>query len=101
VREESTESGKGRLGHFDILRGLAVVMVFLVHAGQQYLNGSRFSEINSFLDTGKHGVAIFFFISGALLGSSLRGVAASSMNYFKYISKRLFRIYPAYLMTLH
>jgi peptidoglycan/LPS O-acetylase OafA/YrhL len=100
VREASPEFGKVRLDHYDVLRGVAIVMVFLVHAGQQYLDDSRFSVFNSFLDTGKHGVAIFFFISGALLGSSLRGVSASSKNYFKYISKRLFRIYPAYLLSL-
>jgi peptidoglycan/LPS O-acetylase OafA/YrhL len=100
VREASSEFGKVRLDHYDVLRGVAIVMVFLVHAGQQYLDGSRISEINSFLDTGKHGVAIFFFISGALLGRSLRGVATSSKNYLRYISKRLLRIYPAYLLSL-
>lgn len=91
---------QARFDQYDVLRGLAIFMVFSVHAGQQFLGESRFSDLNSFLDAGKHGVAFFFFLSGALLAHSLRKVSVSKTNYLKYLLKRLLRIYPAYFISL-
>lgn len=100
MSQVSANPTQGRFDHYDVLRGLAIVMVFFVHAGQQYLQDSKYSAVNSFLDVGKHGVAFFFFLSGALLSISLRKTSASRKMYLRYICKRLLRIYPAYFLSL-
>ena len=89
-----------RAFHFDILRAISILMVLAVHLGQQFLSDTDFSSLNSFLDIGKHGVAFFFFLSGALIAISLGKINISKKNYKRFIVKRLLRIYPAYLFSL-
>lgn len=79
------------------LRGLAAISVIFWHYSQ-VLNDD-FSIIYKpylFFMYGTGAVIMFFILSCFVLTASLK----SSNNYLKYLIKRVFRIYPAYLLSL-
>jgi len=88
-----------RLIPMEGLRGIAVLLVFFVHF--QALFGSYvnthpvFEWLSGFLgNIGNTGVDLFFVLSGSLIyGALLR----RRVPYFKFIRRRLERIYPAFL----
>lgn len=85
---------------FDVLRAIAVLMVLSVHFAQNYSENRFFSILAPAFDLGKHGVKLFFVLSGYLMLRSLRNVIPNSKNYWRYIGKRFLRIYPAYIVSL-
>jgi peptidoglycan/LPS O-acetylase OafA/YrhL len=79
--------GKGRLDSFDELKGLAMLLVILYHAGgvltwQNFLHGDV-------------GVDLFVMLSGVGLALSSRVEAPGA-----FLKRRLLRIYPAYWVVL-
>ncbi len=93
----------GRLLFFDILRIGSVAAIVFYHIALT-LNWIPFSEENLifnvfYLDAGMIGVAILIFVSGAMLEymhPKLSGLDEIS----KFYVKRLFRIYPAFWISL-
>ena len=73
----------------DGLRAVAVILVLLFHGGFEDFTG------------GFIGVDVFFVISGYLITKILyKDCSNQRFGYFKFLSKRFFRLYPALLVTL-
>jgi exopolysaccharide production protein ExoZ len=84
------------------LRGLAVGLVFLVHFGtlfSDYLAGSSvlFNVVGYATEAGNCGVDLFFALSGYLIYG---GVLSKLVGYWKFIKRRIKRIYPTFLFVL-
>jgi peptidoglycan/LPS O-acetylase OafA/YrhL len=83
----------------DAIRGLAALLVVEVHLSQTYFQNQFVTNLYPILDLGKHGVAIFFALSGYLLANSfVQGVNISQTR--RYFIRRFLRIYPAYIVCL-
>jgi exopolysaccharide production protein ExoZ len=88
-----------RLIPMEGLRGIAVLLVFFVHFHALFGSYASihpvFEWLSGFLgNIGNTGVDLFFVLSGSLIyGVLLR----RKVSYFKFIRRRLERIYPAFL----
>ena len=93
-----------RNGWLDVVRGLAIVAVIVVHSShssRSILNAnglSLSSKIGDFAELGKFGVELFFFISGWLL-ASIYGDASKPLGR-AYWLRRIGRIIPLWLLFL-
>ena len=76
--------------NLDLVRLMAVVLVFVVHLGQ------RFPWFGEWSAVGAKGVLLFFVLSGYLISQSID----SSSSWKEYMKKRLVRIIPTYYMVL-
>ena len=110
------DRGAGFLVRVESVRGVAALMVTLLHAflvlnGHWELWLGAFPSVNSIqafvtkslltLFNGQAGVTIFFVISGFVLGLSLdRGKSGFLQNGTKFIVRRAFRIYPAHIVAM-
>jgi peptidoglycan/LPS O-acetylase OafA/YrhL len=107
---------KAKLEKFDVLRGVAILSVFLYHAlilyqslyDFPYENGVlAFTTLNTarkFLvifpfTYGWFGVQLFLVISGFLIHNSYLQ-SGKSFHFIKFINRRFWRIYPPYLICL-
>jgi peptidoglycan/LPS O-acetylase OafA/YrhL len=88
-----------RLDYIDGLRGIAALLVFLIHSG-----GLGLRELgsfgNNFVDYAKYGVILFFVISGYTLYASEATSIVSLRWCFGFATKRLLRIAPMYFIML-
>lgn len=100
---ELNRGRKGTLSEMEGIRGLAVLLVFIVHfnsvsfpwLSQTITTSPFFSAIT---DLGHSGVDLFFALSGFLIyGGVLR---AKSFNLKRYSAHRVRRIFPTYLTVL-
>jgi peptidoglycan/LPS O-acetylase OafA/YrhL len=98
---------KIRLSVFDLLRIIAISLIFLSHL-QYFFNFNIFLFGQAagtwifhvfFLSLGNIGVILFIFISGAVLELNKKPINTVT-DYLKYMYFRLIRIYPAYWMSL-
>jgi len=99
-------SEKKRLLFFDILRIVAILFIVLAH-----LRGLVFMNIEFFLYNPEHyynmiwfsagtvGVALFLFISGAVLEYTHRNIS-TIRDLIRFYYRRLTRIYPIYWVSL-
>ena len=76
--------------NLDLVRLLAVFLVFVVHLGQ------GFPLIGEWSAVGAKGVLLFFVLSGYLISQSID----NSTSWKEYIMKRILRIVPAYYIVL-
>lgn len=101
-----TKTPVNRLQWVDSLRGLAAVAVVVVHlfnkSRRLYPHDSFFSLdgipgliINDFLNWGKIGVVVFFFVSGYVIPYSL-----NNRTLDEFAITRFFRLYPAYWVSI-
>ena len=81
---------KQHSSNLDLVRLMAVVLVFVVHLGQ------RFPWIGEWSAVGAKGVLLFFVLSGYLINQSID----SSASWKEYMKKRLVRILPTYYLVL-
>src|SRR6267378_6095641 len=92
---------QGRIPELDGLRGLAILLVLLLH----YVADSRGGDFGTFLyrfknlfKLGWSGVDLFFVLSGFLIGSILLD-ARNSPRYFQtFYLRRVHRIMPIYYL---
>ncbi len=94
-----------RLSYLDSSRGLAALIVFFAHfqlIALPWLNDSWiFRTPIKFLFDGEAAVLYFFILSGFVLTHSLKNEdVITGKSYFRFITKRFFRIYPAFLFVL-
>lgn len=93
-RRPSAEGPRPKGGRFrgiEGARGLAALMVFVSHLLWLEPKG-----LGYFIDLGKMGVVLFFFISGFLVLPSF--VARSDLRHF--VVTRVFRLYPLYWVSI-
>jgi peptidoglycan/LPS O-acetylase OafA/YrhL len=85
------------------LRGVAIVLVFLYHADGALLGSPKVaSPLTAFVRAGHTGVALFFVLSGLLLGLPFLAEAAGGRRQGRreYCLRRALRILPAYYAVL-
>ncbi|GAB1691379.1 acyltransferase family protein [Krasilnikovia sp. M28-CT-15] len=88
--------GAARLGWLDALRGFAALTVVWFHLSPVVLGPGRHLRIHHHIDLGKYGVLLFFLVSGYVIPMSLE--RHGSLR--RFWVGRLFRVYPAYLVTV-
>jgi peptidoglycan/LPS O-acetylase OafA/YrhL len=82
-----------KLDHIDSLRGIAIIMVILLHVAQSQPYFVHI--INKSFIYGKFGVQLFFFLSAYTLCMSMR-LRAENNAIIKFYIRRFFRIAPLY-----
>lgn len=87
VSPPAPEMSRGRLPGVEALRGLAILMVVMYHAGGVLVLPDTYH--------GEIGVDIFLLLSGYLLSYSSCELPAGD-----FLRRRFFRIFPAYWMAL-
>jgi peptidoglycan/LPS O-acetylase OafA/YrhL len=85
-----------RLGWLDALRGYAALVVVCFHLSPSVLGPDRHMAIYHHIDLGKYGVLLFFLVSGYVIPLSLERHGCLR----RFWIGRLFRVYPAYLVTI-
>lgn len=98
------EKGK-RYIELDSLRGLAALAVFFSHVVNMSVMPDWFyryfdKSIFHLLWDGTAAVMFFFVLSGFVLSLPYIGETGRQPDYLPFIIKRIFRIYPAYLLAL-
>jgi peptidoglycan/LPS O-acetylase OafA/YrhL len=92
VAEQETKNTKpkARYEFLDCARALAVILVVLEHFG------SLPSSLSESVNLGRIGVIIFFCVSGFVIPLSIQKVTSVK----QFLVGRLFRLYPAYWVSL-
>ncbi|MEI8207711.1 MAG: acyltransferase [Methylococcales bacterium] len=93
---------QGRIKSMEGLRGVAILIVFLCHFDVlivKNLSVQHFFSVTSATigRVGTAGVDLFFVLSGFLI---YRAALRPNLRYFDFISRRMRRIYPAFLVVL-
>src|SRR5665213_1652111 len=94
--------GRNRIPSMEGLRGFSIMLVFLVHyslAVAPWANPDSvtFQILRAMAGLGNAGVDLFFLISGFLIYGVL---VRKSQPFGKYISRRVRRIYPVFLVVM-
>lgn len=94
-----TNKNQQKLYGLDLLRTLAIGLVFIFHYGRLFPSPQWLTDISKF---GWTGVDLFFVLSGYLIASQLfAGIAKGhALSFKKFFLKRFFRIIPAYLAVV-
>ena len=98
-------SGSERLPGLDGLRAIACLMVFAVHFGQSTKLQGQWGDFDlaRLLENGNTGVALFFSLSGVVLGLpywQASQLGQSAPRTWPYLVRRAARIVPAYFVCL-
>ena len=103
--KEITQNSK----HFfaiDGLRGVAALLVVWQHVTESLVqlpsiakNGTLLADLSKSFDFGRIGIICFFIISGYVIPSSLTG-KSKQQAIKKFALRRVFRLYPAYWLSL-
>lgn len=91
---------KRRLPELDLLRAAAIVLVMLFHFAGSYSLPKDSYPVRFFL-WGKHGVDLFFVLSGFLIGGQI--IEESLLSRFSFATfyiKRFWRIFPPYYFAV-
>lgn len=89
-----------KIRYLDGLRGVAILLVFMIHAGGWGLR-SLGGIGNSIADHGKYGVTIFFVASAYVIClSASKAFGGEDYNWKAFYVRRFFRIAPMYFLTL-
>lgn len=87
-----------RLGQLDFLRGIALLGVIAVHSVNDY--SSILPSINGVLELGRHGVELFFAVSGYTMMMMFGTYEAKWQSPVKvFYIKRFLRIYPLFAIA--
>ncbi|NND32751.1 MAG: acyltransferase [Saprospiraceae bacterium] len=89
----------------DALRGIAAIMVMVLHVGTSFLqlpgikkHGDGLIDFLSTFDLGRIGITIFFIISGFVICKSIRGLKLPATK--RFLMKRFFRLYPLFWFSM-
>src|SRR3954451_17833952 len=94
-----------RLAFIDTLRGIAVLSVVIQHALEvivrEHPTGAYHAifhdAIGYYMNFGRFGVVLFFFVSGFVIPFSFPGTASPVRD---FTISRFFRLYPAYWTSI-
>ncbi len=85
----------------DLLRALAITMVILRHFGDRAVSLPQDSYISTMILWGANGVALFFALSGFLIGGQIiEEVMHGGFSFRRFYFKRFWRIFPPYYCSL-
>ncbi|MBB5031438.1 acyltransferase family protein [Prosthecobacter vanneervenii] len=90
-----SDISSNRIGKLDALRGAAALMVFLAHCPPGFMENVWWLQP---LRDGYGAVLIFFLLSGHVLALQLEG--RQPPGYAGFLTRRVFRIWPAYAVVL-
>ena len=105
----TTAGHAGRNLYIDLLRGLAILMVMLLHFSLTYrLHRSPLADwvsvdtLRTLFYNGNYGVSVFFVISGFLITSNIlrRYGSLGGIDLRHFYRLRLFRLYPSVVLAL-
>ena len=99
------QTANKRLPFLDSSRGLAALVVLLSHFQltilPQFSNSWLLQTPFRLILDGTSAILYFFILSGFVLTLSIKSDEKISVgNYVKFIALRIFRIYPAFILTL-
>lgn len=92
-----------RLGHapaLDGIRGVAILLVFVMHFRYHVDTGRLGALINGFFQAGWVGVDLFFVLSGFLITGVLLEARSDEHRFRNFYVRRLLRLSPVYYSTL-
>ena len=89
-----------RIPELDGLRGIAILMVLLVHFGMFQPQGHAEAAVFRFFEMGWAGVDLFFVLSGYLITTILLKAKTSAFYYTHFYIRRFLRIFPLYYVFL-
>ncbi len=91
---------KRRLPELDLLRAAAIILVMLFHFAGSYSLPKNSYAVRFFF-WGKHGVDLFFVLSGFLIGGQIieEGLR-SQFSFTTFYIKRFWRIFPPYYFAI-
>lgn len=97
-KSQPSLNNQPRYEHVDSLRGIAALLVILLHVCESYVNFSHKNQsliydFSWYINTGRMGVVMFFAISGFVLLNSIK-------NTKSFLIKRFFRLYPAFWLSI-
>ena len=93
------DNDQNRYSFLDVLRGFAILgvvychLIALVVSNPTLNSDSKNENFVYFLQLGRYGVELFFFISGYLL-SKLYDPSSADFTHRRFLSRRFFRILP-------
>lgn len=87
---------KERLGYIDGLRGIAVLLVLLIH-NKENVSLSYPATFTNLIENGKYGVQLFYVISAYTIFLTYKKEGHQFLNFF---IKRFFRIFPLYCLAV-
>lgn len=91
-------SRESKLDYVDVVRGIAILMVILVHTAQRIPNLSALAD--SFAKYGQMGVQLFFVASAYTLCMTFEKREGESSSILKFYARRFFRIAPLYYIAI-
>lgn len=83
-----------KLDHIDSLRGVAILLVIMVHTSQNFDNLNFF--IKKISEYGQFGVQLFFVLSAFTLCYTYEKTYLTQNYLYDFFIKRFFRIFPMY-----
>jgi exopolysaccharide production protein ExoZ len=86
-----------RIGTFDLLRGLAILVVICVHTAQHFSTG--YKRIDEFLELGRFGVQLFYFTSALTMCYVWKLCESETGRWWKFYVRRFLRIAPLYWLA--
>ena len=82
------------------LRGIAALLVVCYHVGVTTGVLAQFPSASGAFELGKHGVELFFLISGLVIPLSLLSKGYRIRSIHRFFAKRALRIEPTYLVAV-
>ncbi len=88
-----------RIHYLDSIRGIAAMMVIFYHFIGWQWSERFYIKLSFFVFNGSDAVSFFFVLSGFVLSFSYLH-QGRKMNFFNYIWRRFWRLYPAFIFTV-
>ena len=93
------QSGENHLRYLDSARGIASLMVFVMHFFEAKYVGTRTNTWISFAINGRDAVSFFFVLSGFVLSYKYL-ILKKPLDIRKFFVSRLFRLWPGYILAV-
>jgi peptidoglycan/LPS O-acetylase OafA/YrhL len=99
MSQQNDVNGRLRMISLDVLRGIAIVMVLVVHA--PWPNWLLHGYCGRLIQIGSHGVDLFFVLSGYLISRLLFAELSrtGSIRVVRFWLRRGFKIWPSYYVA--